>query len=62
MTVRASKGQQQAVIVPLSPMVGNHAAGGRNVFQCHADICASGPCANEGTCIGYGSSFMLVLC
>ena len=37
---------------------GSSMRGGRNVFQCHEDICASDPCANGGTCIGYGSSFM----
>ncbi len=31
---------------------------GRNVFQCHANVCSPDPCRNGGTCVGYGSSYM----
>ncbi len=58
---RPSISSASSMIVPLSTMVGNEAADGRNVYQCHADICASEPCHNGGTCIGYGSSFMYVV-
>jgi EYS protein len=50
------------MIVPLSASLGvaSTAASprGRNVFQCHEDMCTPNPCANGGSCVAYGASFV----
>ena len=46
-------------VVPVGHFGGSSMrAKGRNVFQCHRDVCQPDPCGNGGTCVGYGSSYM----
>ncbi|XP_040572701.1 protein eyes shut [Lepeophtheirus salmonis] len=48
----------QLTPLALPSKIGSSPIRGRNVEQCHYDICSSSPCSNGGTCIGYGASFL----
>ncbi|XP_059087709.1 protein eyes shut-like [Tigriopus californicus] len=44
-------------LIPLHSMVNLKKVHGRNIQECHQDICSTQPCQRGGTCIGYGASF-----
>ncbi len=54
------RGSAGTTLVGLGQQHGGSGVQGRNVFQCHTDVCDGNPCLNGGTCIGYGSSYMQV--